>query len=246
MLIRANTVLPAVREAVTLTTSDGLRLVGELALPEKAPAATILCLHPLPTHGGMMDSHVFRKAAWRLPALADLAVMRFNTRGTESAAGRSEGEFDQGRNEKFDVEAAIEFVKSRNLPNIWVVGWSFGTDMAIKYARDPQVKGLVLLSPPLRYSTSDDLQWWARDGRPIAALVPELDDYLQPVAAKEAFSVAPNVEVIAIENGKHLWVGEPYVYRALSEIVERANPSALPLATEWDGSYETFVDVNPA
>lgn len=245
MLIRANTVLPAHREALTLTTSDGLRLVGELASPD-APAATIICLHPLPTHGGMMDSHVFRKAAWRLPALANVAVLRFNTRGTESAAGRSEGQFDNGRSEKFDVEAAIDEVKRRGLPDPWVVGWSFGTDMALKYARDPIVSGLVLLSPPLRYSTEEDLQWWASDGRKIVALVPEFDDYLQPPDAREAFAIAPNVEVIGIEGGKHLWVGEPLVYRALTEIVSRSNPTALPLPTEWDGPYETFNDLSPA
>ena len=54
---------------------DFRTLVGELALPEQGePVATIVCLHPLPTHGGMMDSHVFRKAAFRLPALAGVAV----------------------------------------------------------------------------------------------------------------------------------------------------------------------------
>src|ERR1700759_4292307 len=102
--IRANTVLPARREPITLETADGLRLVGELALPESAaPIATLVMLHPLPTHGGMMDSHLFRKAAYRLPALADLAVLRFNTRGTASDAGRSEGEVDNGNNQKYDV-----------------------------------------------------------------------------------------------------------------------------------------------
>ena len=86
MQIRAATVLPARRTPVTLTTADGLNLVGEIALPEgRVPAATLICLHPLPTAGGMMDSHVIRKASYRLPALADLAVLRFNTRGTESA-----------------------------------------------------------------------------------------------------------------------------------------------------------------
>ena len=83
--IRGSSVLPARREPLTLQTADGLRLVGELALPlERDPVATLICLHPLPTHGGMMDSQVFRKAAARLPALADLAVLRFNTRGTAS------------------------------------------------------------------------------------------------------------------------------------------------------------------
>ena len=96
--IRANSVLPARREAITLHTADGLELVGEIALPlDREPVATIVCLHPLPTHGGMMDSHVFRKAAFRLPALAGVAVLRFNTRGTSSAQGTSQGEFDHAR-----------------------------------------------------------------------------------------------------------------------------------------------------
>ena len=96
--IRANSVLPARREAVTLHTADGLELVGELAVPQdRDPVATLVCLHPLPTHGGMMDSHVFRKAAFRLPALAGVAVLRFNTRGTSSVQGTSEGELRQRR-----------------------------------------------------------------------------------------------------------------------------------------------------
>jgi len=74
--IKASTVLPARRENIVLRTADGLDLVGELALPlSRDPVATLICLHPLPTAGGMMDSHLFRKASYRLPALADLAVL---------------------------------------------------------------------------------------------------------------------------------------------------------------------------
>jgi predicted acyl esterase len=86
--IRANTVLPARRRDIELQTADGLRLVGELALPlERDPLATLVTLHPLPTHGGFMDSHLLKKASFRLPALADIAVLRFNTRGTTSPRG---------------------------------------------------------------------------------------------------------------------------------------------------------------
>src|SRR5436190_13631577 len=119
--IRANTVLPARRRQVTLHTADGLQLVGELATPEEHdPVATLVLLHPLPTHGGMMDSHLLRKAANRLPALADLAVLRFNTRGTASDHGRSEGEFAGGDDERYDVAAALDLVEYEDLPQPWL------------------------------------------------------------------------------------------------------------------------------
>src|SRR5688500_7061844 len=160
--IRANSILPARRTDIALHTADGLTLVGELALPaQRDPVATLVCLHPLPTHGGMMDSHVLRKAAWRLPALADLAVLRFNTRGTSSARGTSEGAFDNGVGERFDVAAAIEYAEFAELPSIWLLGWSFGTDMALRYGCDPAIEGAILLSPPLRSSTPADLDVWA-------------------------------------------------------------------------------------
>ncbi len=242
--IRANTVLPARREPITLHTADGLDLVGELALPvDRAPVATLVCLHPLPTAGGMMDSHVLRKAAWRLPALAGLAVLRFNTRGTSSAAGTSQGTFDNGDCERHDVSAALRFAKDRGLPNVWVVGWSFGTDLALRWAHDPVVQGVILLSPPLRFSAPADLDAWAAAGTPLLALVPELDDYLRPDEARQRFARIPQAEVVGVEGAKHLWVGEAAVYRALSEIVQRTAPEAIPLPKTWDGTYETWNDL---
>ena len=114
--IRSGVELPSIREEITLHTADGLNLVGELALPVgKDPIATILTLHPLPTHGGFMDSHILRKLANRLPALTGIAVLRFNTRGTTSPRGTSEGEFDGGAAERFDLDAALQFLESRGL-----------------------------------------------------------------------------------------------------------------------------------
>jgi uncharacterized protein len=229
--------LPARREPITLETADGLKLVGELALPEQGePEATIVCVHPLPTHGGMMDSHVYRKAAWRLPALANMAVLRFNTRGTESQQGKSEGAFDDAVGEGFDVAAAVEYTEFAELPRVWLVGWSFGTDLTLKYGLEPGVEGAILLSPPLRYSTDDDLRNWAEDGRPLLALVPEKDDYLQPDEARERFAAVPQAEVVGIDDGTHLWVGK--AEEALDRIVGRILPDRSPLPREWDGPME--------
>src|SRR4051812_19778371 len=193
--IRANSVLPARRESLTLETADGLGLVAELALPEdRDPVATVICLHPLPTHGGMMDSHVYRKAAFRLPALAGIAVLRFNTRGTWSEQGTSEGSFDNAVGEQYDVVAAIEYAEFHDLPNVWLIGWSFGTALALMHGHAPLVQGAILLSPPLRFSDPEHLAQWAESGKPVSAFVPEFDDYLRPAEARERFAAIPQAE----------------------------------------------------
>jgi hypothetical protein len=228
--VRSSVELPSVREAVTLVTEDGLHLVAELALPvNKEPVATLIMLHPLPTAGGFMDSHVYRKAANRLPALADLAILRFNTRGTESPHGKSEGVFDGGVSERLDVAAAVSFAKERNLPNLWLVGWSFGTELALKYGPDSEVLGAILLSPPLHRTTAEELLRWNTVSKTLVALIPEHDDYLKPQEAATKFSVITEIELIAIEDAKHLWVGENATKAVLNEIVKVVNPVAYPL-----------------
>lgn len=231
--IRSATVLVADREDVAFDTADGLTLVGELAVPRgREPVATLVCLHPLPTHGGFMDSHVLRKAAARLPALADLAVLRFNTRGTSSPRGTSEGEYDGGGAERYDVAAAVSFAAERGLPHPWLLGWSFGTELALKYGPDHAIDGAILLSPPLHRTSETELARWNRGGRSLVVLVPELDDSLRPPEARQRFAVVPAAELIAVAGAKHLWVGESYVRRVLDEVVRVVNPAAYPLPTE--------------
>jgi alpha/beta superfamily hydrolase len=228
--ITSSTELPSNREPLTLITSDNLKLVAELATPVvNKSEAVLLTLHPLPTHGGFMDSHILRKAANRLPALADLSVLRFNTRGTTSPHGTSEGSFGDGIDEQHDVEAALDFVSSRGLGPIWLVGWSFGTELAIKYGFDKDIAGAILLSPPLRRSGEQDLEKWIGSGKKLIALIPEHDEYLAPAAALERFAVLPEAEVIPVDGAKHLWVGEAATKRVLNEIVRAVNPATYPL-----------------
>jgi hypothetical protein len=214
-------------------TADGIDLIGEVAAPIGTSKGAILCLHPLPTAGGMMDSHLYKKAANRLPAMSNITVVRFNTRGTTSEAGTSTGQYDGGIAEKYDVQAAINYCFGvLNVTELWIVGWSFGTELALCHARDPRVKGLILLSPPLMKAEDSDLQFWAEDGRPITALIPEHDDYLKPDEARKRFALIPQIDLIAVDGAKHLWVGEPSVHRVLSEITRIIAPSRLPLPTE--------------
>lgn len=240
----SNSVLPANREHITLITQDNLRLVGELALPvSNKPKATILLLHPNPTGGGMMDSHLFKKAAWRLPALADVAILRWNTRGTTSAAGTSEGEYDQGGLEGLDLKSALQFAQDLGLENIWLAGWSFGTDVALMHGNVDPVQGAVLFSPPLMWSNEEHLKSWAQSGRPLTALVPELDDYLKPLAAKEKFAIVPQCEVVAIPECRHLWVGEKFVRIAWNLALQTIRPEMPELNWTWDGEMSRWNDL---
>ena len=232
--IRSTTQLPALRKDITLSTKDGQVLVGELATPlGKTPKATLITLHPLPTHGGFMDSHLYRKAANRLPALIDVAVLRFNTRGTSSPRGTSAGSFDGGVLEENDVAAAVAFCQERGLENLWLVGWSFGTELAIKYGPDHQIQGAILISPPLHRATDQDLARWNEFDKPLIALVPGDDDYLQPAEAAKRFAIVPKAQVIGFEGEKHLWIGENATRRALDAISEIVVPGSAPLPTQY-------------
>lgn len=232
--ITSSTELPSQRQNLNLTTSDNLKLVAEYATPILVkPAATLLTLHPLPTHGGFMDSHILRKIANRLPALADLAVLRFNTRGTTSPHGTSEGSFGDGIEEEKDLDAALEFLEGQDSGPIWLVGWSFGSELAIKYGFNKDIAGAILLSPPLRRAEEADLEKWIGSGRRLIALVPEHDDFLPPGPAALRFSVLPEAEMIYVDDAKHLWVGETATKRVLNEIVRAVNPSKYPLPESY-------------
>jgi alpha/beta superfamily hydrolase len=231
--IRPSTVLPSRRDLTKVITEDGIELVVEVAAPLNPSKGALLMCHPNPTGGGMMDSHVYKKAANRLPALADLTIVRFNTRGTSSEQGSSTGTYDQTKLEKHDVEAMVKYcLDELKLENLWVVGWSFGTELTLKYARDLRIKGIILLSPPMMYTTVEELTFWAEDGRPVIALVPEHDEYLSPAAAREKFGAIPQIEIIEGVNMKHLWLGEPSVQFVHDEIVKKVAPEKFPLPTE--------------
>lgn len=242
--LRSNSVLPARRTPIALQAADGVSLKGELAVPEWCdPVATLVCVHPLTTHGGSMESHLFRKMSWRLPALAGLAVLRFNMRGAGAGPNQSEGEFTSGRGEGLDLGAALERVRRDHLAQPWLVGWSFGTDVVLRFGDRNPVAGAILLSPPLRFSDDSDLARWRASGRSLTVIVPEFDDYLRPAEAAERFAVVPQADVIAVPEAEHLLVGERFVRIVLNEIVRVVTPGAYPLPTELSGPMTRWSDL---
>lgn len=236
MDIRSSTILPATRTDVDFVTSDGLRLVGELATPvTQAPVATLLFLHPLPTAGGFMDSHLIKKASNRLPALADVATLRFNFRGVTSPRGTSEGQFGEGIEEARDLDAALSEVERHPLPTPWLVGWSFGTEVIVKHALNHRGRfaGAIVLAPPLHRASQAELAAWQDVPEPLVVIIPEHDTFLPPEPARKKFAVVPRATIIEVPGAKHLFVGENFTREVLNHIVAQVNPEAIPLPTTF-------------
>ena len=53
------------------------------------------------------------------------------------------GAFGEGLDERFDVAAALEYAEFHDLPRAWLIGWSFGTELALKWGHDPLVEGVA-------------------------------------------------------------------------------------------------------
>jgi len=133
----------------------------------------------------------------------------------------------------------MAFVEARALPHPWLVGWSFGTELALKYGLDHGIDGAILLSPPLHRTSEHELARWHGAAPSLVAIIPEHDDYMRPAEAAERFAGLPRLRRIDVAGGKHLWVGESQTKRVLDEIVAAVNPSALPLPTVWPATSDS-------
>ena len=129
--------------------SGGVQLEGLMSINEalSVKGGIILC-HPHPQYGGDMHNRVITTA---LDSAHDegFSTLRFNFRGV----GDSTGSYSEGIGEREDVEAAIEYLHSKqknsNLP-LLLLGYSFGAWTGIPVAiKDECIKGVVAISPPL-------------------------------------------------------------------------------------------------
>jgi alpha/beta superfamily hydrolase len=112
----------------------------------RALRAAVVLAHPHPLHGGTMHTKGVFQAAKAFCRIG-CAVLRFNFRGT----GASEGRFDEGRGEKDDFRAALEFMAAAFAgAELWAAGMSFGAWIAMTAgADDPRVTALLGIAAPV-------------------------------------------------------------------------------------------------
>ena len=196
-------------EAVTFTTEDGVRIEGELRLPDVDAKGTAVLCHAHPRHGGSKDHPLLWAIRNDLAAVRGFAVLGFNFRGTMGSAGTYGG----GRDELRDARAAIGFIRRRaddTLPTI-MVGWSFGASVAIREALDDRrVAAIALVGLPLRPSDLvlpplPDPADLRRFTRPALLLAGEHDEYCPPDDLRAYAAALPRAEVAIIAGTDHFF-----------------------------------------
>jgi uncharacterized protein len=196
-------------DTVTFMTEDGLRLEGELRVPDDRPRASAVLCHPHPRHGGSKDHPILWAIRNELAGRRGSAVLGFNFRGVMG----SDGVYAGGHGELGDVRAAISFVRQEvpDRPTV-LVGWSFGAHVALRASIDElRVAALVMIGLPLHpkditlppLPRPAELRGFAR---PVMILCGDNDEYCPADDARAFGAEFPDGRAAVLEGTDHfLW-----------------------------------------
>jgi alpha/beta superfamily hydrolase len=133
-----------------LAAIDGTPLAYEWH-PSAAPQAVAVLAHPHTDFGGNMHHPLIAELARSLPDHG-ISAIRFNFRGAPGSGGHC----TDGVTEPEDLAAAVALATDRATDHeallplpVFVVGYSFGADVALARHEDPRVSAFVLIAPPL-------------------------------------------------------------------------------------------------
>jgi hypothetical protein len=172
---------------------------GQLEAILKEPRArsqgVALVLHPHPLGGGTMHNKVVFRAAAALND-AGLVVLRINFRGV----GQSTGEHDEGRGEREDVRAGLNYLVE-NYPDerITLCGFSFGARVGLEVGiNDDRVAQLISIGTPVNQY---DFSFVTACRKPILFVHGEHDEYgdvkrLRELVALVSVNAAAELRVI--------------------------------------------------
>jgi alpha/beta superfamily hydrolase len=125
------------------------RLEIVINAPTHAPCGIAMVAHPHPQQGGTLDNKVAQTLARTFLALG-YASVRPNFRGV----GDSEGDFDEGRGETEDMLAALAYARERfagsAASRVVLAGFSFGSYVQTRVAKQVQAERLVLVGPAVK------------------------------------------------------------------------------------------------
>lgn len=188
------------------------------------PTFSALVCHPHPLYGGTMHNKVVYQAAKALHECG-APVLRFNFRGT----GQSEGVHDQGRGERDDVRAALDYLSAQfpALP-ILLAGFSFGSSVGLRVGcGDERVKEVIGLGLPVN---NVDMSFLQSCNKPKLILQGGSDQFGARERLETLFATLPEPKKLMIFDGAdHFFAGAlPKVGKAIEGWVGEQN--AIPKA----------------
>jgi len=163
--------------------------------------AAVVC-HPHPLFGGTMHNKVVYQTAKALHERG-APVLRFNFRGT----GQSEGEHDNGRGERDDVRAALDYLAAE-FPGraLLLAGFSFGSSVGLRVGCvDGRVDKLIGLGLPVNNVDMSFLQTCAK---PKLLIQGGNDQFGARARIEALFAMLPEPKRLAIVDGAdHFFTG---------------------------------------
>ena len=176
------------------------RLEAILKGPRGPIRGVALVLHPHPLFGGTMHNKVVFRAATALND-AGLLTLRINFRGV----GQSTGEHDEGRGEREDVRAGLDYL-AENYPSqeITLCGFSFGARVGLEVGFvDQRVARLISIGTPVdKY----DFSFLEQCRKPILFVQGDRDEFGQVARLRKLVVKIPApAELKVIEGAGHFF-----------------------------------------
>jgi alpha/beta superfamily hydrolase len=199
-------------------------LEGRLAVPDQ-PLGAVVLFHAYPPLGGSMSNSLI-VSLQRCLFDAKWASLRFNFRGV----GRSDGSFDGGVGETDDALAAIAFTRAETqLETIVLIGWSFGSMIALRAAAELSLP-VVAIAPPVSKQDEIALPWIPTSIGADALVITGSRDPVCQLEDVQTFGLSLGARVALIDQAGHFFeehmqqVCEPVISFIASQRSGTSNP----------------------
>jgi alpha/beta superfamily hydrolase len=180
--------------------AEDITLEGHFSM--HAPDRGVVVTHPHPLYGGDMHNSVVDTMA-KVYGELGWSTLRFNFRGV----GASQGSYDQGQGEQYDLQAAIDFLSTKGIQKIDLAGYSFGAWVISRWSQRNPASGhrIILVSPPVAFIDFEDIG-------PIAGLAGVISGESDDIAPPDKITAMlprwqPGIELCVLQHTDHFYAG---------------------------------------
>ena len=189
--------MTGIGESCAIATT-GPRLDGRFTPGTSAGAGAVVA-PPHPLYGGTMSNPVVVAAAAGFTEVG-VATLAFNYRGTETSEGSPT---DDPAAAEDDYSGALEALAGRVPGPYLAAGYSFGARTALGVAaRDPRVRGAVLIAPPVDLVDAGDLATYTG---PLLVVVGDRDAFAPLDRLRAWLAARPDAVLEIIPGADHFF-----------------------------------------